>query len=283
MARDLTEEELEKLRRVIQQADARAEAVGYYNVRTVPVEYSSREEKEIRARKNDLKTLRYSLGVAKGRAKRGIPGARAVVEQLTPLVAKCETELRALGVDLGDLFDEVKISQPLLRFLHPPRTSGSSLKRDWGLTRWEYQGHDLPEFPKPEEEYRYGFTRNPWDRTVSLFHLADPGHRKKDFKRWVMMGMKAEKHFGERFVTLLSLPTLSWLRDADFVGRFEQRDIDIIRLSDLLGRPTPQTHIAKSKRKLPFREYYDSETIEYVRGRYQVDIDVFQYTFEEES
>lgn len=166
-----------------------------------------------------------------------------------------------------------------LRFLHPPRTGGSSLVRSWGLGRPEYQSHHLA---KPGDGWRYGFTRNPWDRVVSLFHLSwresDPH---PEFCEWILSGMDADSSFGERWHRDLTLPTWAWLKDADWIGRFECREEHLLELCSILDREVPTHHIAKSHRRKPYPEYYtDPAAIEAVRERYAVDVEEFGYEFQ---
>lgn len=172
-----------------------------------------------------------------------------------------------------------------LRFVHPPRTGGSSITRSWGINRrsgGEYHGHHFPEMPKPEWEFRYGFTRNPWDRVVSLYHLATPEHQPvpKDFQRWVLEGMDGDHTFGARWQEQVCQPTIKWLKGANFIGRFENRQRDLVELSSLLGREVPREHISASpKRLLDYREYYDEKTRLWVAERYHEDVEEFGYAF----
>ena len=91
-----------------------------------------------------------------------------------------------------------------LRFIHPPRTGGSSIRRAWLLSPEEYGGHEFPVMPKPADEWRYGFTRNPWDRVVSLYHYPWGGGAKIPFRDFVLGGFK-EQNWGKS-VELMASP-----------------------------------------------------------------------------
>lgn len=155
----------------------------------------------------------------------------------------------------------------VLRMLHPPRTGGSSIRVSWELKPPEYLGHDDP----TPADFSYGFTRNPWDRAVSLYHLFA---REESFADWVAAGMPHHD------VRPLTNPTVYWLADADWVGRFEHRSDDLMELCEILGREMPIRHVAASRRR-PYPEYYDDATAEAVASIYAADIDRFGYVFGE--
>lgn len=155
-----------------------------------------------------------------------------------------------------------------LRFLHPPRTAGRSLRYAWGLGPPEYRGHAPP---ADDDGWRYGFTRNPWDRVVSLWCLVRDAAG--PFRRWVQSGI-----LGPTDHLPIVSPCARWLAGADWVGRFERREEDIQELASILNRPLPTTHIGKSKRE-PYWTYYDDETRLIVAERYAVDIEMWGYAF----
>lgn len=157
-----------------------------------------------------------------------------------------------------------------LRFMHPPRTGGTSIGRSWRLGPPEYYGHALPK----GETFRYGFTRNPWDRVVSLYFVCvSPGTY--SFRDWVMEGLRCPAYEGVPIVS----PSTVWLDGASFVGRFEQREEHLAALARLLGRPVPPLHMGKTERE-PYPRYYDDETRRIVAWRFASDIERFGYTFE---
>jgi len=162
---------------------------------------------------------------------------------------------------------------PDLRCIHVPRTGGTSLFREWGLKAPEYHGHALPY----GESFRYGFTRNPFDRAVSLYEIIHPKEEtgRIKFKDWVMQGMPGPAYEG---VPICS-PSTVWLDGAQFIGRFEHRERDGALLAAMLGRKPPTLHINQSQR-LSYQTYYDEETIAVVRWRFRDDFLRFGYGFD---
>lgn len=173
----------------------------------------------------------------------------------------------------------------IVRFYHPPRTGGTSIREAWRPTRHELVNHRKPPEWKPDGEFWYSCTRNPWDRVVSLWCLRHPSEWTRTlepFREWVLGGMvnrREPRQELDRTWQELCAPTTEWAKDADFVVRFEHRAEDLAVLSDMLGREVPTAHAARSRAKRPYVTYYDDATIAYVAGRYRADIEAFGYTF----
>lgn len=167
------------------------------------------------------------------------------------------------------------------RLLRPPRTGSSSLVRSWGLGDSEqYAFHSVPK--EGDTTWKYGFTRNPWDRVVSLYHLSwRESYPHGEFTEWVLRGMPGEISFGDLWEELLTQPTYHWLQHADWVGRFEEREKELERLCGILKRDFPEAHLGKSNRTGTYKEYFqdNQEAIEFVREKYLVDVHHYGYEF----
>jgi len=174
-----------------------------------------------------------------------------------------------------------------IRFLHVPRTGGTTLTSAWRLGPPEYLGHELSR----GERWTYGFCRNPWDRLVSVFHLLHPEEPREGqvtFNGWLLEGA------GARMIAALwdgipiAAPCSTWLRHANFVGRFEDRR-DVELLAGALGRPVPVTHhgARESQRghastpRRHYSTYYTDKSRRIVAAVYGEDIERWGYTFEE--
>jgi hypothetical protein len=83
------------------------------------------------------------------------------------------------------------------------------------------------------------------------------------------------------------LNQMMWIMDddnkthPDFIGRFENLEQDIKKVTELLGRepPTEIPHLNKSINRLPYQEYYDDESVEKVNEMFQEEIDYFGFKF----
>ena len=166
-----------------------------------------------------------------------------------------------------------------MRFLHPPRTSGRSIVNSWGLVAPEYIGHKPP---KPDDGWSYGFTRNPWDRVVSLWHLAHKTEPVVSLEEWIVGGMQPDPSSGRRFGPHICLPTAAWLGKADWIGRFETRGEDLIELADTLNRDVPVLHQNKSEhRSTPsYHEHYTDRARALVAEKYAIDVALYGYSFD---
>lgn len=181
---------------------------------------------------------------------------------------------------------------PEIRFVHVPRTGGSSIREGWDLGEPECQGHA----PPAAAGFIYGAVRNPWDRVVSLYHYLELERRGYSFRGWVLAGLDPSFATGSSFE--ITRPCAWWLRpldagpwvdrpdvvyerglrNADFVVRFENREDDLRRLAEFLDRPYPEGHVGATERG-PYREYYDAETRDVVGRLFEEDVRLFGYEF----
>lgn len=164
------------------------------------------------------------------------------------------------------------------RFLHPPRTGGRSIADSWRLVPPEYRGHDGRH---RDDGWRYGFTRNPWDRAVSLFHLLHRGPvDEATFADWVVAGMPDADR---RLPPALRGPTTDWLEGADWIGRFETREEDAGELAAMLGREPPMLRANRSahRRTASYAEFYEgrSDAVNRIASLFRADVDAFGYSF----
>ena len=143
-----------------------------------------------------------------------------------------------------------------------------------------------PEYKKHWEKY-FTFTvvRNPWDRVVSsyFFDLAMPilTPTRKQVKRF---GRDNFKKFLKLYFKDCNLIN-HWCRqsrwlcaDYDFVMRYESLESDFRKLSRHIDVDSDLEHKNPSDH-LPYKEYYDQESIDIVAEKYKKDIDSLGYTF----
>ena len=151
-----------------------------------------------------------------------------------------------------------------------------------------YDGHHVPLFelknvyPKvyenKSEYFKFGFTRNPWERLVSAWKYAFVSTRISCYGK-----VSFRKFIKEYTIVWLGVEmnTLDFCDGFDFIGRFENLQEDFYKICDKIGIPQQKLpHINKSKRK-HYTEYYDEETKEIVAKKYAKDIEYFGYKFGE--
>ena len=161
------------------------------------------------------------------------------------------------------------------RLLHPPRVGLSSVVVSWRLRRPEYWKHDPAS--AYVADFNYGFTRNPWDRVVSLWHHWLEQRRQgvqPTFEEWVLQPngyLEAGYH---------SQPTMFWLKDAEWVGHYEKRELHLKELCVFLRRDVPPDNVNPTIRR-PYREYFTDVSVrDRVATLYASDIERFEYTYD---
>lgn len=131
--------------------------------------------------------------------------------------------------------------------------------------------------------FSFAFVRNPWDWQVSLYtyickevdhyqHRIVNGFR--DFDEFIRWRCREARHYQRDFIYSANGEQL-----VDFVGRFERLEEDFQTICARLGVCVrlPKLNVSNTK---PYQEYYNKETIELVRRKFQSDIDAFGYEFE---
>ena len=128
------------------------------------------------------------------------------------------------------------------------------------------------------EYFKFGFTRNPWDRMISSReYLIRNGYN------WVHNMSLSEFlkcNYFKKILAGIEMNTVDFCDGCDFIGRFENLQEDFNIICDKIGIQRQQLpHKNKTKHK-HYTEYYDDETREIVK-RYAKDIEHFGYKFGE--
>lgn len=134
--------------------------------------------------------------------------------------------------------------------------------------------------------FKFGFVRNPWDRTVSLYRRRE-GLRMSEtmtfdeFVDWIQHSsdtcLHPRRHRNQ----------LDWFTDrfgriaVDFIGRFERLESDWRRICERLGidAPLPSANHNPSKSG-HYSEYYTARTRDVIARKFRVDIEYFEYEFD---
>ncbi len=133
--------------------------------------------------------------------------------------------------------------------------------------------------------FKFGFVRNPWCRTVSLYHR----------KQGIMM---ADKMTFEEFVDWINYSSdtcihpspkknqLDWFLDengnvaVDFIGKFERLQKDWQFIANKLRIETGIPHLNNNgSGRRHYTEYYNEETKAVIAEKFRIDIEYFGYKF----
>jgi hypothetical protein len=142
-----------------------------------------------------------------------------------------------------------------------------------------------------QRAFKFAFVRNPFDRTVSLFHYLKTTrhlHENTSFRTFCYLirdrAFRSVGLFNHLGLSQCS-PQSDWLVDSqgklfvEFIGRFETMQEDYERLMRRLGLPAASlTHLNKTKRER-YIDYYDDECREIVATCYRDDLERFDYQF----
>ena len=191
-------------------------------------------------------------------------------------------------------------------FLHIPRTAGSSIldKLRPNFDAAIHAGakpppagtHEMMVRDKLLDHFKVGFVRNPWDRYVSLYHYfyqMTPYHYAYSYDKNTVKIVQQFKTFKDFCIHFNSLnhkkfhffPQVSWSHHhktciLDFIGRFENLEEDVYKLQDILQVDNEALgQIPNASNHKHYTEYYDDETRKIVSDIYALDIEYFNYTY----
>jgi hypothetical protein len=132
--------------------------------------------------------------------------------------------------------------------------------------------------------FKFGFVRNPWDRTVSLYERRE-GLRMRDkmtfeeFVNWIKYSSSTCIH------PVPHRNQLDWFIDPhgnviiDFIGKFENLHEDWTFVCKKTGIEKQLPHENMNPRKKNYTEYYTAATRNIIAEKFKVDIEYFGYEF----
>jgi len=179
-------------------------------------------------------------------------------------------------------------------FIHIPKTAGSSIYRSLGLEDVQHmsqkniikkQCKDLDH----KKMFKFAFTRNPWDRFLSLYFymFQGPDWQKEKVRNVINFPTFARLYYndytivGHRVWEVHYKPQIEWLdlESIDFIGRFESLQEDFNTVCDRINVPRKKLlHQNKTKHK-HYSEYYNKKTRDMIAEKYAKDIEYFGYEF----
>ena len=190
-------------------------------------------------------------------------------------------------------------------FIHVPKTAGNAIegtlpkcnrRKNRGLYRQmvpQEKHLHLENIPDVDRDrmFRFGFTRNPWDRMVSLYHFRsqkDNQNNKFDQQRLRDYGFEKcllESILGENLPPWdrpelnMTNDSMTWLEGCDYIGRYESLQEDFDRISEIIGLEQKDLPHTNSSKHRDYREYYTPEMVKYVAETHKQTIEKFGYTF----
>tara|TARA_B100001778_G_C18447917_1_gene565347 strand:- start:60 stop:650 length:591 start_codon:yes stop_codon:yes gene_type:complete len=194
-------------------------------------------------------------------------------------------------------------SKKNLVFLHIPKCAGTSMYSSHLMRQCEKIIHPIPtkgaistiKEKRLEKHFKFAFTRNPWDRFVSLyfyFYKMNPNHFAYKFDEPTVKKVKQYKTFKDFCINFENLnhrkfhffKQSKWTHSegkcfVDFIGKYENLQEDWSTLEKKLKiEPYKLPHKNKSSHT-DYRNYYDKETFDVVAKIYKEDIENFNYDF----
>lgn len=134
--------------------------------------------------------------------------------------------------------------------------------------------------------FKFGFVRNPWSRTVSLYLRKESIQMRdkmtfEEFVTWINYSSDTCVHPSQK------KNQLDWfLNDkgdiaVDFIGRFEniENDWKIIANKINADPVLPHANSNTFSKQKHYSEYYTDKTKEIIRNKFCVDIEKFEYEF----
>lgn len=181
-------------------------------------------------------------------------------------------------------------------FVHVPKTAGTSIVHTLGIPRIHQTAYDIRGrigARRWEQKFKFAFVRNPWDRTVSLFHFASARARGLSNSRYIALTFTdwLQLAFVERHALYFDFPhsfspQFDWISDfedriiVDFVGRFENIQQDFATICERMRRPIMVLPHDNQTNRKDYRYYYKDSDVEIIAKWYEKDINYFGYTFE---
>ena len=181
-------------------------------------------------------------------------------------------------------------------FVHPNKCGGNSVeaffegeshkrihKRHMRLKGYKNK------YPEEFENYfKFAFTRNPFDRLVSVFHGRVQGKMVPRNKTLAELGFTESIKSGHIFKFCktqvghyFNLRNKDGTIPLDFIGRVENYQKDFNIVCDKIGIPHQQLPHKNASKHKHYTEYYNDETKQIVAEKYAKDIEYFNYEFGE--
>ena len=183
-------------------------------------------------------------------------------------------------------------------FIHIPKTAGLTIqealnlqllrnnhriKRSWknkGMVTFGHQSYlrlvkiGIVNKQFNRDAFKFAFCRNPFDRAVSHYFYVLKKHPERMSRSISFLEMtRTLADYGRTYQ-----PQSEYVRgiDLDFIGRFENLEVDLYVVANILGIKVNMLHLNATKHR-HFSEYYNEESEANVRNFYKEDFERFGY------
>jgi len=189
-------------------------------------------------------------------------------------------------------------------FIHIPKTAGTSILNQLNNDKWIPRNHATwKEYQKRSPHYfkyffKFSFVRNPWDRAVSTYFYIKQSNDAKTYNGDLIRDIFSDKlesfeEFVLKFLDIdmiythsLFMPQWFYLTDeknqlqVDFLGRYENLDVDFEFIKSKIGLDTPKLEKVNISNRKKYHEYYSEKSYAKIADLYSKDIQLFDYKFE---
>jgi hypothetical protein len=168
-------------------------------------------------------------------------------------------------------------------FVHVPKTGGISITAALGGRATDVSLHRPLHALDLNGRKAFGFVRNPWDWRVSNYCYQRENPTPEGFREWLLRGTD---YLGDDYRKRPVQPIqrrsqMYWLYGCDRIGRFENIKADFADICRELGiAAEPLPHLNKTARP-HYTEFYDAETLDFMRCHGSTVIDLFGYRYGE--
>ncbi len=136
-----------------------------------------------------------------------------------------------------------------------------------------------------ESAFKFAFSRNPYDRAVSLYLYLKRGQRISHDETFLSFTRRLKANEYEKIglynINNLSQcnPQVRWIENVqmDFLGKYENLDADFKIVLERLGLPQASLPKLNSGNCSPYQNFYCDETRQRVEEAYQEDFQCFGY------
>lgn len=192
-----------------------------------------------------------------------------------------------------------------LIFIHIPKNAGTAVTNtlemtDIGHHNWSYYAKKYPN--KWNEYKKISIVRNPWDRVVSCYEYAKMEesywHSSKGDARagkHLDYDLLKDKSFNECLQILkkepLKLRHQGWSNQINYISNGQKIMVDYVikiedlnkELSNIIGKKIEIPKINKSNNN-KYQDYYtNEEMVEIIKNHYLVDVESFNFNFNESN